>query len=535
MSTIYAVGFLSAYPNTKRIYQLPDSASGSNWSFVHSIVVNSAVADSQGNLYIGGTVVSSATTKKYNGAGTEQWSRNHGATVNSVVVDSNDNIITGGAVSSFVTTRKYNNAGKEQWTVNHGGTVLSVAVDSSDNIYTAGVLISGANIRKYNSSGKLVWSRNYHTGETINHIEIDSSENIYLSGDISATDGYSSRKYNSSGTLLWSGNYDEFLFTSAIDSSGNFYTSVYSASNEVDIKKYDSSGSEITTGWPIHHNSYIYDLFINESDDVYAGGAIDSVNGFNLRKYQSDGTLVWERDVGALKILCVTTFPPVSLSVSPPGMIIPISLAVPYRLFGYAAPALLIPLRGGAPSVTDPPIPAFGDDQKIYHCFLTGFSSLMELPLISIQCQKRQNDSTWLVAVIDGSEAILGILPAAILGGSQVVIYAGTRNSAGIETIGEFLRATLIDFDAAQAPGAFSISLRCRVAAQIETLQTRLMTGISQRQEEDGRRKIRCDVNPVLRPGDTVDTGSETWIAYNIRYFISANAAYMDVQEPPNG
>ena len=77
--------------------------------------------------------------------------------------------------------------------------------------------------------------------------------------------------------------------------------------------------------------------------------------------------------------------------------------------------------------------------------------------------------------------------------------------------------------------------MTARIQAVLEPIQTRVMTGVHQYQAENGRRKIRCEVNPRLRPGDTIQAGAVEFVAHSIQYAISPASAWMEVQEAPNG
>ena len=59
--------------------------------------------------------------------------------------------------------------------------------------------------------------------------------------------------------------------------------------------------------------------------------------------------------------------------------------------------------------------------------------------------------------------------------------------------------------------------LTARVAAVLETLQTRTLEGVYQRSDTSGRKSISCvKVNPVLRPGDTVTDGDWSFVADSV-------------------
>lgn len=168
--------------------------------------IESVAVDASDNVYTGGTLAGSNTTRKYDSSGTLQWQKSHGDTVYSIAVDSSGNVYTGGVRTSSLTTRKYNSSGTLQWSKDHGADVYGVVVDASGNVYTAGVRTGSVTTRKYNSSGTEQWGRDYHGADLLS-IDLGASDDIYVGG---ASDGtYTTRKYNSSGTLQWSANHGD--------------------------------------------------------------------------------------------------------------------------------------------------------------------------------------------------------------------------------------------------------------------------------------------------------------------------------------
>ncbi len=138
------------------------------------------------------------------------------------------------------------------------------------------------------SNNELVWS-----------IAVDSSDNVYVVGAgsnvVGSNTGYDVliKKYDSSGTEVTSGwdkaiDYnqgDDMAKDIAIDSGGNFYVvgkaeNAVNASSDDDcfIKKYDKDGNEITTGWnKVFDGSGASDTLIavavDSSDNVIVGGS----------------------------------------------------------------------------------------------------------------------------------------------------------------------------------------------------------------------------------------------------------------------
>lgn len=538
-------------------------------------------------LYIGHrrTADDNLTTRKVYGDGTLIWSKDHGNHVAAIAVDSDGYVYTGGrsATSDYYNAvRKYDSDGTEitdGWPISVGSAnpVACLAIDEDGNVYVGSVYTNSTSkmIQKYASSGGDVIWQTYqeHVGGSVRGLAITDDGHLIAVGDRSSNKSLW-KVDRSTGEVIWYADHGGNLRSVAVDSLGNIYTGGYAVSS-VTTRKWTDDGSEMTDDdWPINgggtilsiatadgmvvtgglldssittrayqasdgaalwtanHGNTVNVVAIDDAGAVYTGGVLSS--SVNIRKYDSDGTeitITWPG--GTPEAFFMGPSPP--LTASSPGLAFSLALSLPTLKMSHIVSGMALSLAFGAPTVTEPPIPPIGDGQAIYRGYLTGLSSLIEIPLVSIQCRKRQDDSTWLTVQSPGSAAWLATVISALAAGGQLVIYSGQRASNGAETLGEFLRATLTDYEAEQTPGDWTITLQARVDAQLEVLQTRVMAGIAQRFQEQARRKIRCQINPLLRPGDTVDAGDATWIAHNILYRIDAYSAWMDVQEPPLG
>ena len=293
--------------------------------------------DSSDNIIVAGRTDSNsaggvdALISKYNSSGTLQWQRILGGTgtdtFRGVKVDSNDNIVVAGFTNSdgagnqdFLIA-KYNSSGTLQWDRTLGGANVEigygVAVDSSDNIIIAGYTSSvgvgnyDAFVAKYNSSGTLQWDRTL--GGTLNNenyaVTVDSSNNIitvgYTNSDGAGNDDVLIAKYNSSGTLQWDrtlgGTGDEVGLGVTVDSSDNIILTGRTASdgeggNDILIAKYNSSGTlqwDRTLGGT--GNEVGLGVTVDSSDNIIVAGftASDGAgnNDFIIAKLPSDGSL----------------------------------------------------------------------------------------------------------------------------------------------------------------------------------------------------------------------------------------------------
>lgn len=526
-SYIYTAGDPILYTNYNlRGYNASSGSTGI--TVAHSRYIYGLAVDGLGNIFVGDDGASGNGMRKYTSSGSLSWSQTHfGKAIFAAAGDSAGNAYFAGAQTTDpITTRKLNSSGTEQWNANHGDTVLAIAVDSSGNVYTGGVVSSSITTRKYNSSGSQQWTANH--GASVRGIAIDSSGNVFTCG---ISDGsYTVRKYNSSGTLQWSANTGGDDYGIALDSSGNCYVCGFEY-----VKKFDSSGTEITTGgFPITVSYMtLRGIAVDKSGNVFVCGP--EYNSKTLIKFNSSGVEQWSKNHGSgYNVFCIALYEPVEV----PGLPIGLSLGVPVSVVSTSIPGLSVPLSLAIPTLSSAPEPldisTLDTGQAlIYRCYLGSDSgSLLEYPLHSLQYRRRRNDSTWLNVKLSGltssqADTILNCINNAI------VVYVGTYQN-NVETLGEFIYAILTDVEYEKTPFGGNAYLTARVNAVSETLQSRSLTGVVRVQNEDGRYKIRCDkINYRLRPGDTVVYGTISFTAHNVNYQISPSNQWIEIEAAP--
>lgn len=301
--------------------------------------------DPSGNVYITGFSYSQGAgsgdvlVAKYDSSGNILWQRLLGGAgddpnYGSIAVDPQGNsyiaarTASQGAGSSEFLVAKYNTDGVLQWQRILGGSLFEstydIAVDSSGNCYVTGLVESqGAGsydllIVKYNSSGTLQWQRSL--GGSASDIgwgvATSASGNVYVVGQTASQGAGGSDalivKYNSSGTLQWQrslgGIGSDIANAVATDSSENVYVTGYTASqgaggNDLLIAKYDSNG---TIQWQrsLGGTGAEEGLFVSVDSlgDVYVCGSTASQGmgsgDLLLAKYDSTGTIQWQRTFG---------------------------------------------------------------------------------------------------------------------------------------------------------------------------------------------------------------------------------------------
>lgn len=521
----------STYPadnvNTVRVY---DADLSPVWKYNHGATVRAVALDAEGNVYLGGDRVNSVTTRKLDQDGNLVWSKDHGATVYALAVDGDGAVYTGGARSSSVTTRQYAADGTAGWTADHGATVRSLWVDSSGQAYTAGTRFTASSpqghVRHYNSAGTLQWTLD--VGSSVDYlygIAVDSSGNLYLTGY--RNNSVTTLKYDSDRVQQWAVDEGGSGNAVTLDSSA-VYTGFARNSSKSLRKRALTTGAET---WVADTGATVDGVAVDADGQVYAVGS----GNYKLCRFSGSGTLLDSVTLSFQAIYAVATgemeIP--DLSVQPPGLSMPLAVAVPF-------PTAILPLTAAlalpwtlAPPAVAVPLPPVGKEHVRYHAYL-GTPSPLALPLASFQCQRRRNESTWLTLTLPGiSAAARAALDTAL--GVSVIVYAGLRRPDGTETLGEFLRAVITEVEIERDPQHYTARVTARIQVALEPLQTRAAVGVVSRTEDNGRRSLRCAVDPRLRPGDTVADGATTWVAHHVLYTVGPNTAWMEVQEAPLG
>jgi hypothetical protein len=95
----------------------------------------------------------------------------------------------------------------------------------------------------------------------------------------------------------------------------------------------------------------------------------------------------------------------------------------------------------------------------------------------------------------------------------------------------DFLDSTVTEIASETSPHSGQIKLTGRVANPAYITSPKSLTGISSKTISNGRRKVRCEVDNLLRPNDTANDGTAQWTVGIIAYQIDAATAWMDVTE----
>ena len=230
--------------------------------------------------------------------------------------------------------RKYTSTGQLLWSVSIGGAdasknfydgsyAQSVTVDRQGNVICAGYrLESGYKrwvVQKYNPNGGVLW-HDFSLSSEAFAVAVDDADNVVAAGvqGPEKEADWLIRKYNSAGILLWERGYNgpanatDKAYCVAIDQDGNIivvgmqYTSGASEYDWV-IRKYDGAGSLL---WHKTFNGaaswwdMASEVAVDKDNNIVVVGeewtGLPPGQRYNwmIRKYTSDGNLIWSRTYG---------------------------------------------------------------------------------------------------------------------------------------------------------------------------------------------------------------------------------------------
>lgn len=336
--------------------------------------VEGVAVDSAGNVYIAGTTSAAlppdqinaggidAFIRKYDANGVEQWTREFGTDVaeslTAIAIRGDRVVVVGSSAGVFdqetlvggsdCFVRVYDTEGVEQWTRRfgslNGDQAFGVAIDSDGNIYTSGsagydlpgqarIGSNDAFVRQYAADGTEGWTRQFGSGSNdwAYGIAVDSQNNVLVAGTTQGTvtgqttvgsnDAFV-RKYDSSGTEIWTHQFgtsdidrgyavaadaDDNVFVAG-STRGVFTEQTIEGGDDVFLRKYDSDGVVLwthqfgTTGTDDAHA-----LATNAAGDVVVVGSVSGAlpgkgalgsNDVYARAYESVGVELWTHQFG---------------------------------------------------------------------------------------------------------------------------------------------------------------------------------------------------------------------------------------------
>lgn len=283
--------------------------------------------DSSGSMYVASRLLSGGSINapafmKISSSGSILWQKyctNVAYPYPRLDVDSNGNVygILGATNSNAAYICKFNTSGSLLWSrqLTQGGYALwfqSVAVNkTTGDVYAVGVnninTVNNLMLAKWNTSGTFQWQRIVGGTTSIQgfSVDVDSSGNVYAAGT-GAVNNTTIFKYNSSGTLQWQRQNSTMgvPYDLACGPSGNVYTTgwIELGGGEINlgVVAYDSTGNNLwnryigNSGGPATDDRG-YGIFVDSSENVFVCGRSGSVGGGVVARYNSSGTISWQR------------------------------------------------------------------------------------------------------------------------------------------------------------------------------------------------------------------------------------------------
>lgn len=208
-----------------------------------------------------------------------------------------------------------------------------------------------------------------------------------------------------------------------------------------------------------------------------------------------------------------------------------LALTVLTPVFGASksVPATTLTLTALAPQLLYTP-PIVGQSPAIYRAYLyaDGYERL-ELPLASFQSTRRNGEATYLSIVVPAPIAYLDGIEDRLDG--EIVLYSGFV-IGGVETLTELIRSNLSSFRYDLGANSCSATLTGYKQVTYTNPKTRILQGISFKSAIDAVRRVRCEPDMWLSPGDTADLGGgESLVVGRIAYTINPKSATMEVIE----
>lgn len=196
--------------------------------------------------------------------------------------------------------------------------ISAVSVSNSEEIYASGLFTNNNRgdsifLNKYDSTGTNLWGIGIYPpdggGSGYTQTALDSSNNVYIACqiyDYTVLGMVSSPllvKYDSSGVVLWTLSFsNEYSFaTMNIDSNDNIYTvSLDSSILVAYLRKYNTSGTVIwqKTLPSLYQANDFAKLAFDTSGNIYYWAYKSSTQVALLIKFDTTGIVLWKRQIG---------------------------------------------------------------------------------------------------------------------------------------------------------------------------------------------------------------------------------------------
>lgn len=172
--------------------------------------------------------------------------------------------------------------------------------------------------------------------------------------------------------------------------------------------------------------------------------------------------------------------------------------------------------------------------QEVYRLVITGApDGLNDLHIGGISSWQATSQaggrSSYVQAVIPAADALLPDIQDRENG--ELVIQKGYKLSTGEIRYEEILRSRFDNLRPDQGQRALTVTVSGYLPGRSAYSGARVLTGIRTSSTQNGKRRIRCDVDLFLRPGMMVTALGQTFRADFINYYVSQTDKFCEVGE----
>nr|BBJ03819.1 hypothetical protein YBY_16670 [Marinobacter nauticus] len=172
--------------------------------------------------------------------------------------------------------------------------------------------------------------------------------------------------------------------------------------------------------------------------------------------------------------------------------------------------------------------------QEVYRLVITGEADeLPDLHIGGISSWQATNQSggrsAYLQAVIPAADSIIDDIAGRQNG--FLVIQKGYRTSDGSTRYEEILRSRFDNLRPDRGQRALTVTVSGYMPGRPLFSGSRTLTGIRSISTQNGKRRVRCDVDLFLQPGMTVEALGDSFVASFINYYVSSADKFCEVGE----
>lgn len=187
---------------------------------------------------------------------------------------------------------------------------------------------------------------------------------------------------------------------------------------------------------------------------------------------------------------------------------------------------------GGRRGITDcGPPPAAGkvfDPLERVEIYLLDVGDV-RVPMSSFQATMRLEGESFVQAVIPGFDSPAGLDHGARMKIKLGYYYPDTDEYSDLETIAE---APLGEITISEGATRKTATLSGYGRRPLYEYRSRTLTGVQTRTTQKGLRRVRCEIDLLLRPGNVaIDEDGAEFGVKDIQYFVNASSAAMEVTE----